>query len=1246
MKREARDSGTEQSQFWPSHKKFVLRTYPAAATVRGGSLTYQLGALCAYALAWLLASSRRTQCIEPTIRNLPEAGTFMTFHRTSFLRILAAHVLLSTSATVALAECPVQISAVGSFEALLNKAHEFWEQGCRAAVRDLGEILFHRATADHGPSSVQVADALDLLTESHFWLGERGEQEIRWAQRALRIREKAPTRNRSALAQSHLNLGALLHAKLSEPSHPQRVFDHYQRARTLWGEELGYESDEVANILSWFVELIEDWGDDGTREAVQVPWIAEILNLETTTGSSIAAAAKFLGISEAVAEIVSADPALAIALRTVSITKSRAETPVFANSLNIVGKVLDQRQLYDEALKVFTATLNARQDAHPPEHPEIARAHHNKGQALLLTGKFDEARRELETGYRIRLEATGDRFRGVISTSLNLLAKLSFLTGDLQAAVGYYNEALPRLEKTHEDFYHVEGLVGLAETYEELKENQKAESYYTKAIATLKRNEGSGPITKAKPTNLKIAAVQTRLGTLLARTGNTERGEDLLSRALERLESLVSRPPLEISKTLRGVAEIAIAKGDQSKALSFLEQSVDILSTYEGDHPALIDLKLIKAATELELGTTTEARTTLDQAAKLLPGLGDYAYGINARYLTLRARLGVATGKRHEALTDAAQAAYLYARHLAPAFRVLPKDSALQFALENRSTLELALSLLASPSAAEGAAELVWPAIAYARGLVVHELEASNNWAKKDLPKTVRKLVTNLSEARRALAQVQTRYRPFSTQDERRIALQFAFARVAAAESSLAAETALARLDSPSEDFSLERLFKELPPRNALVAFVRFTGSVSSKNAEQYGAFVKAKESSRARFLNLGSATEIDRVILDWRSFLLNFDEYSGSAAENLRKTGLLLKKLLWEPISGSLGTSKRVLIVPDGAIYLLPFAALPGQNDDTYLIEDGFEFHRLVSERDITRSPSIESSKQSLAPPSFLTLGGPAFGKPTSQEGTRLASVPSPFKRWRDTLGRYYQDVLRGSCRPQGQISFLSLPQTSLEAKEIDSILQMAAYRQGVIGTTELFIGEAATEAAFKKSAPGKSIIHLATHAFADLDCQESIESRGMGDLLLGSPETRRFIPGIAFAGANRSGTSESADEDGILTLPEIASIDLSGTDWVVLSACESALGQVALGEGIQGLAQGFRASGVRTVIHSLWTVLDEVTREWMNELYRARILESKNTPASLRSANLEIIRRLRREQGSAHPYFWAAFVATGAWS
>ncbi len=1135
-------------------------------------------------------------------------------------------------------ECPSEVDTVAPFSRLVGQGRSLLDRGCRPAVADLADHLLSRAENDFGQKSLEVADALDLLSESHFWLGERGDVEIEWARMALRIRQEQPGGEAAALARSHLNLAALLSAKLVDLSRATEALEHLEQARVLWEEEVGVESPEIASLLTWYVELIEDWGAEGSARARELPWIAELLDLETAVEKSVLDTIEDLDFGKVIPDIVAKDPALAIALRSVALARAVDESsPAYAECLNVLGKVLYHRQLYNETLAVFTRGLEVRKAIHPTNLAQISRAYHNRGDTLMMVGELEEAREHIEKSLEMHFALTGER----PASTLELLGKLYFLTGNLQNAVKLYREALPGLEETYGGHYYFEGLIGLADTYEELGEVHEAERWYLKALDVLRDLERvAAPRVGSATPKRETAVVQAKLGTLLVSTGRREAGQELLQTARDTQESLLVRPLEDYALTLRGLAEVARANRDAKRALSLLRDSARSLADYEGDHPRLIDTWLVIAEVELDLELADAAEQTLDQVADFFPKLGDSAYLARARHDLLRARL-VAPASREQALVHAVSAAHLYARHLAPAFRVLSAESALRYALENRESLYLALTLLADSTNTHESVLLVWEAVGHNRGLVGAELEQRQRWARHESDPGLQELLTTLNDARQFMAETQLRARRASIAHDRETQIAWAETRMRAAEQAFAEKAATtARPGATAEPLRLANLASELPERSALVSFVRFEGTGLPDRTARYGAFVAKAGTSEFHFVDLGPADDLDRLVREWRSFLFAYDGRWTHAESMLRRKGLELRQAMWDPLIRFAGATRRFFVIPDGSLFFIPLAALPGRSDGSYLIEEGYETHRLVSERDLLRR-----RQKPPRPRSLLAIGGPDFDIGVSSRAlAELRRRPSLLEGWRESASDLFQELLRDPCRGGATIDFLELSAAREEVAEIASIFSSGSEKIGGLKNVTTLSAGAATESAFKEHAPAHSVLHVATHAFFDLECGKR-DSRGLGELLVEAPGKNTAIPGLAFAGANRIRDPFSAEDDGILTLPEIANLDLSGAEWVVLSACETALGEVAAGEGVLGLARSFRIAGADTLILSLWPVSDSDTKEWMIELYRARFSRGESTSTALQTASLTVLEAKRRTDHSTHPFYWAAFVAMGGW-
>jgi CHAT domain-containing protein len=225
-------------------------------------------------------------------------------------------------------------------------------------------------------------------------------------------------------------------------------------------------------------------------------------------------------------------------------------------------------------------------------------------------------------------------------------------------------------------------------------------------------------------------------------------------------------------------------------------------------------------------------------------------------------------------------------------------------------------------------------------------------------------------------------------------------------------------------------------------------------------------------------------------------------------------------------------------------------------------------------------------------------------------------------------------------EMEFEALSGTRDEAEAISAMLDIKP-----------LYGELALESVIKRCRSPK-ILHIATHGFfledQKHDLNEDLQFSNFGkpeDLksarwqAVHKLENPMLRSGLALAGANtwiKGRQPPHEAEDGILTAEDVTGMDLNGTELVVLSACETGLGEIKTGEGVFGLRRAFVLAGAKTLVMSLWKVPDEQTKELMVEFYK-RILDGTPKAEALREAQLEI------KEKYPDPLYWGAFICQG---
>ena len=337
------------------------------------------------------------------------------------------------------------------------------------------------------------------------------------------------------------------------------------------------------------------------------------------------------------------------------------------------------------------------------------------------------------------------------------------------------------------------------------------------------------------------------------------------------------------------------------------------------------------------------------------------------------------------------------------------------------------------------------------------------------------------------------------------------------------------------------------------------------------------------------------------------FTSLSNTPVKKLYDTSLPfsseLYELIWGPIVPHLNKSDIVYISPSGIISTLAIEAL--SSEDGVFVSDMYDIKRVSS------TAYVLEKEQEYNYTSSCVFGGVYYdSKVNPNYSTEKSTWDSGYLLDRSA----YEDI------PY-------LPGTKREAEMISEILA------DLKGDVSLHIGLDANEYAFKDlSGNASEIIHIATHGFY-IPKKESNSYRYYADNTVSLAMERS---GLMLAGANDAwnGILTPGVEDGILTASEIAELDLSKTSLVVMSACETGLGDITE-DGIEGLQRAFKSAGVETLVMSLWKVDDKATEMLMEEFYKL-LLKGYSKDDAFQSAK----RKVRSKKSYSSPYYWASFI------
>jgi CHAT domain-containing protein len=410
-----------------------------------------------------------------------------------------------------------------------------------------------------------------------------------------------------------------------------------------------------------------------------------------------------------------------------------------------------------------------------------------------------------------------------------------------------------------------------------------------------------------------------------------------------------------------------------------------------------------------------------------------------------------------------------------------------------------------------------------------------------------------------------------------------------------------------------------LQPGEAAVEFIHFNYfKPEDTDSVLYAALLLAPGMEQPLYIPLFEENTLENLLPPPDK---NRSEYISRLYQNQALAGLV-----WSPVEPHLQGVKTVYYAPSGLLHRLNLAALPTATGE--VLSTKYDLVQLGSSRQL-----VSAATSANATREAVLFGGIQY------EMDSTAIVPLAAGELAITRGLTFSETdstLRGG-------SWKFLKNSERETSNVAAILRQA----GISATT--LKGYAATEEAFKKiggNGTSPRILHLSTHGYFFPDSTPQPPKGGAGT---GSPSGAGGDPvfktsghpmirsGLILAGANhawQTGKPLGKREDGVLTAYEISQMDLRNTELVVLSACETGLGDIRGNEGVYGLQRAFKIAGAKNLIMSLWQVPDYQTQELMTLFYQKWLLEKMPVRIALHAAQAEM-----RAKGY-EPFYWAGFV------
>lgn len=1093
-----------------------------------------------------------------------------------------------------------------------------------------------RVSRSRGAESVEFARLQDLLVTALVKNGKGGTTEaLTAAEHALRVKEGALGRDASGVADTLHNLGLV---RLSR--------------------------GEFTAALALHARALEM----RRKARVDEPRIADSLDL---VALSLIRLKRFDEAGQTLTE--------ALRIREAH----DREAPVgLAQTLELIALMHRRSGRFADAAPPVDRSLALRR-RHAPGHPDMVAPLQILGDLRFLAGDTTGASRIWSDAREIAERGLGPDHVAVAEL-LNRLGMAEASAGNLPQARALREQALRVGERWLAPCHPQSAILvnDLAASFEAEGQYTEARRLYRKASATLDDCTSAVGVSPEPDTRATTAFNEANVATRMGDWAEAERlyrtavdlwslalGADhpFVARGLEGLADVASSQGQyddsrrlyeqvlgmrkrtlgpthpQVAWTLASLADVASKAGEPAAALQLANEAVAVFDrSGAGDEPDRLAQALeLRGLLQANAGHVNEGRASLEKALSERARMFGPTHPLVASTQVSLAEVDFAGGAPDVALEAALDAEREGRAHLLLTVRYLPERVALAYAARRPRGLDLALSAALS---APGRRADVLDALIRSRGLILDELAARAH--------TLRSAGSQSSASSARVLQGRQRFANLlvrsleepvarSLIDEARLEKE-------EAERALAEESATERAELARSSLGLEEIRRALPSGSVLVSFVQYNrsarrpaGATGWSKTPSFAVSILRAGDPGVALVPLGTVEDLEQRVSAFRVQASGTRLLSGVgpeiAAREYRRAGTALRQAVWDPITAHLLGASRIFVVPDGAIGLVPFAALPA-GSSSYVLEQWPPIYYLSAERDLVTTTVTRTNARGM-----LALGGPAFDDAVPAIAGAAADTPAPAA----SVATAPVTRSASGCASFQNLRFQPLDGTLAEVQELSRLWTAGRSTE----PARVLLGHEATETTFKQSAHQYRVLHVATHGFFLSDAcgtAAAAGTRGVGGLAGARPrpaENPLLLSGLALAGANRRAAAAPDGDDGILTAEEVAALDLSNVEWAVLSACDTGVGEVKAGEGVFGLRRAFQIAGARAVIMSLWSVDDQSTRAWMRALYEARFERNRATADAVHDASAAILRDRRSKGLSTHPFYWAAFVAAGDW-
>jgi CHAT domain-containing protein/Tfp pilus assembly protein PilF len=868
---------------------------------------------------------------------------------------------------------------------------------------------------------------------------------------------------------------------------------------------------------------------------------------------------------------------------------SAAQNPeVYVNALLDLGKIHQNNILYSEAEKLYTQARDFSAQQLSLQHPLYADASHYLAGIQHIFGKYEEAENLYVEALAIRKLVLKDTSEAYLETALHL-AKIYQITAQYAKAETSYQHiiALFKQKSAQNSPHYWNVLKNLSQLYDDLGKQTQAQNLMNEIL-----NHQSNTVGEEHP---KYASMLTQIAFWENKAGKTEKAEELFKKVLQIQQQNLGEQHPEYATALDNLGNFYLHQKRIPEAESHIKKALQIRKQIFGEnHPAYAaSISNMASLLEWQNQKTEAEKYYLQTMAIFKNTLGEqhphYAQALNnlalfyennqnydkayPLYKAAKNNILYIIQKTFSSLSEEEKQVFYDAyKTVLDNFQIFATKYFHEASQNKTASGKLAETLLPEILIESYELQLI------TKGIVLNATRKARNQILDSKDKNLIALFKKWQTSREVLAKLFNNAHVVAHRQKQMDSLN---QQINQLEKNLLLASPLFAQNFAFTQPSWKTIQAQLKPQEVNIEMIRL---LPNETQVIYVALMITPKSAYPQPVIFVDGIDMETKNLSFYKNNIRFQTKDTLSYQRFWKkiNDFLVKEM------PALGTGGVVYFSPDGVYHLINPDALWIPEKKMYL-SDVLQMIRLTNSQEILKTATLQKeSKQA------ILLGRPQFQSDAS---------------------KIFEEL-----------NLKDLPATETEVNNIALILKDNQFK------TQVLLGDKATETNLKQMR-NTQILHIATHGFFNNILHRTPSRRQSYHTF--NADKSAYSP-LLQSGLFMSNSSKSTQDNGILTAYEVMNLNLEDNELVVLSACETGLGQVQTGEGVYGLQRAFKIAGAQSLLMSLWEADDKATAELMTIFYQ-NIFKNMPKYEALRKAQQQI-----REK-YPNPFYWAGFVLIG---